>query len=131
VGYRANAGNLHNLHKGDKQHAFFLFQLKCILMTITDWIYSEEFTELEKGFLQWLETLNYSPATIASRKRNIREFLLYLERCGIKSIAEASQYKTGRFVRYLKRRENKLYGSGLMNASVNVGISTVNKFLNI
>jgi site-specific recombinase XerD len=128
VGYRANAGNLHNLHKGDKQHAFFLFQLKCILMTITDWIYSEEFTELEKGFLQWLETLNYSPATIASRKRNIREFLLYLERCGIKSIAEASQYKTGRFVRYLKRRENRLYGSGLMNASVNVGISTVNKF---
>jgi site-specific recombinase XerD len=97
-------------------------------MTITDWIYSEEFTELEKGFLQWLETLNYSPATIASRKRYIREFLLYLERCGIKSMAEASQYKTGRFVRYLKRRENKLYGSGLMNASVNVGISTVNKF---
>jgi site-specific recombinase XerD len=97
-------------------------------MTITNWIYSEELAELEKGFLQWLETLNYSPATIASRKRNVREFLLYLERCGIKSIEEASQYKTGRFVRYLKRRENRLYGSGLMNATVNVGISTVNKF---
>ena len=97
-------------------------------MTITDWIYSEEFAELEKGFLQWLETLNYSPATIASRKRNIREFLLYLERSNVKSMQDATQYKVGRFVRYLKRRENKLYGSGLMNASVNVGISTVNKF---
>src|SRR6056297_2922468 len=95
---------------------------------ITDWIYSEEFAELEKGFLQWLETLNYSPATIASRKRNIREFLLYLERSNVKSMKDATQYKVGRFVRYLKRRENKLYGSGLMNASVNVGISTVNKF---
>lgn len=95
---------------------------------ITDWIYSEEFADLEKGFLRWLETLNYSPATITSRKRNIREFLLYLERSGIKSMEEATQYKVGRFVRYLKRRENKLYGSGLMNASVNVGISTVNKF---
>ena len=97
-------------------------------MTITDWIYSEEFASLEKGFLKWLETLNYSPSTIATRRRNIREFLLYLERCGINNIADASQYKVSRYVRYLKRRENKLYGSGLMNASVNVGISTVNKF---
>jgi len=128
VGYIANTCNLHNLHKGDKQHTFFLFQLKCILMTITNWIYSEEFAALEKGFLKWLETLNYSPVTIASRKRNIREFLLYLERCGIKSMSEASQYKVGRFVRYLKRRENRLFGSGLMNATVNVGISTINKF---
>lgn len=95
---------------------------------ITDWIYSEEFTELEKGFLQWLETLNYSPATIATRRRNIREFLLYLERSNIKSMQNATQYKVGRFVRYLKRRENRLYGSGLKNATVNVGISTVNKF---
>ena len=95
---------------------------------ITDWIYSEEFTSLEKGFLKWLETLNYSPATIATRRRNIREFLLYLERCGINNIADASQYKVSRYVRYLKRRGNRLYGSGLMNASVNVGISTVNKF---
>jgi len=95
---------------------------------ITDWIYSEEFARLEKGFLKWLETLNYSPSTIATRRRNIREFLLYLERCGIESMRDASQYKVARFVRYLKRRENKLYGSGLMNASVNVGISTVNKF---
>ncbi len=45
-----------------------------------------------------------------------------------RSIEDATQYKVGRYVRYLKRRENKLYGSGLMNASVNVGISTVNKF---
>ncbi len=59
----------------------FFFQLK--IKMITDWIYSEEFTSLETGFLKWLETLNYSPSTIATRRRNIREFLLYLERCGI------------------------------------------------
>ena len=95
---------------------------------ITETIHSEQFRALEKGFLHWLETLGYSPATVTTRRRNIREFLLYLERCEITSIEKITTYKISRFVRYLKRRENKLYGSGLSTASINVGISTVNKF---
>lgn len=97
-------------------------------MTITDWIYSEQLATLEKGFLQWLKALSYSSSTITTRRRSIREFLLYLERCGVSTMEQASQDKVDRFVRYLKRRENKVYGSGLMNASVNVGISSVNSF---
>jgi len=95
---------------------------------ITETIHSEQFRALEKGFLHWLETLGYSPATVTTRKRNIREFLLYLERCEIDSVEKITTYKTGRFVRYLKRRENKQYGAGLSTASINIGISTVNKF---
>jgi integrase/recombinase XerD len=95
---------------------------------ITEAIHSEQFITLEKGFLSWLEILGYSPATVTTRRRNIREFLLYLERCEIDSVEKITAYKTNRFVRYLKRRENKLYGSGLSTASINVGISTVNKF---
>jgi len=91
-------------------------------------LYSSQFVQLETSFLQWLQTLNYSPATIATRKRNIREFLLYLERCSITTIEQADNDKVRLFVRYLKRRENKLFGSCLMNASINVGISTANKF---
>lgn len=91
-------------------------------------LYSPQFKQLETGFLQWLQTLGYSPATIATRKRNIKEFLLYLERCDIATIEQTTNHKVQRFVRYLKRRENKLFGSCLMNASINVGISTVNKF---
>jgi len=89
---------------------------------------SREFIDLESGFLSWLRTLGYTPATITTRRRNIREFLLYLEQCGISSVDQAAGDKTRLFVRYLKRRENKLSGSGLMNASINVGISSVNKF---
>ena len=89
---------------------------------------SREFIDLEAGFISWLRTLGYTPATIATRKRNIREFLLYLERCGIIFIDQASGDKTRLFVRYLKRRENKLSAGGLMNASINVGISSANKF---
>lgn len=91
-------------------------------------LYSPQFKQLESSFVNWLQTLNYSPATIATRKRNIREFLLYMERCCITTIEQADNDKINLFVRYLKRRENKLFGSCLMNASINVGISTVNKF---
>ena len=89
---------------------------------------SREFIDLEAGFLSWLRILGYTQATIATRKRNIREFLLYQERCGISSVDQAAGEKAKLFVRYLKRRENKLSRSGLMNASINVGISSVNKF---
>jgi len=89
---------------------------------------SRQFIDLEAGFIGWLRTLGYSEATITTRKRNIKEFLLYLERCGIIAMDQAARDKTERFVMYLKRRENKLSGSGLMNASINVGISSANKF---
>lgn len=97
-------------------------------MTIPTEIISPQFKQLETSFINWLQTLNYSEETIKTRKRNVKEFLLYLERCNITTIESITGYKTKRFKRYLKRRENKLYGSGLMNASINVGISSVNKF---
>ena len=97
-------------------------------MTIPTEILSPQFKQLETSFVNWLQTLNYSEETIKTRKRNIKEFLLYLERCNITTIETITDYKAKRFKRYLKRRENKLYGSGLMNASINVGISSVNKF---
>jgi integrase/recombinase XerD len=92
-------------------------------------IYSPQFKQYETSFLHWLQTLGYSQATIDTRKRNIKEFLLYLERCNINTIEQITSYKVRLFVKYLKRRENKLHGSSLMNASINVGISTVNKFI--
>jgi len=91
-------------------------------------LHSQQFKTLEISFIHWLGTLGYSESTVTTRKRSIREFLLYLERCGTSSMDQAAREKTKLFVRYLKRRENKLSGSGLMNASINVGVSSVNKF---
>lgn len=91
-------------------------------------LHSQQFKMLEISFIHWLKTLDYSESTVTTRKRSIREFLLYLERCGIGSMDQTTGDKTERFVRYLERRENKLSGGGLMNASINVGISSVNKF---
>ena len=91
-------------------------------------IISPQFKELEVGFIKWLQTLNYSDETVKARKRNIREFLLYLKRCSIESVVNMPDEKVKLFVRYLQRRENRRYGSGLMNASINVSIGSVNKF---
>ena len=79
-------------------------------------------------FTNWLKTLNYSEATIQTRKRNIREFLLYLEKHGITNVENITNETVKQFANYLKQRENRRYGSGLMNASINVCIGSVNKF---
>lgn len=89
---------------------------------------SREFIDMEGGFLSWLRTLGYSDTTITTRRRNLREFLLYLESCGISTMYQPAGEQTKLFTKYLKRRENRLYGSGLMNASINVAVSSVNKF---
>jgi integrase/recombinase XerD len=89
---------------------------------------SKQFVDVETSFLNWLRTLGYSEATIATRRRNLREFLLYLERSGISVMDQATLEQAKDFVIYLKRRENRLCGLGLMNASINVGIGSVNKF---
>ncbi len=87
-----------------------------------------QFKKLETEFINWLQTLNYSDKTIKTRKRNIKEFLLYLEINKINTIEKVTNERVKRFVSYLQSRENKLFGSGLMNTSINIGISTVNKF---
>jgi len=91
-------------------------------------IISPQFKELEVGFIKWLQTLNYSEETVKTRKRNIKEFLLYLEKNDIAGTDSMSEEVVKNFTRYLKRRENRRYGSGLMNASINVSIGSVNRF---
>jgi integrase/recombinase XerD len=91
-------------------------------------ITSPQFKKLEIDFLKWLKTLNYSEETIKTRKRNIREFLLYLERCSITGIENINDRQVKNFTNYLKSRRNRRYGAGLMNASINVCIGSVNKF---
>ena len=65
-------------------------------------LYSPQFKQLETGFLQWLQTLNYSPATIATSKRNIKEFLLTSNVADITTIEQATMIQNQRFVNYLK-----------------------------
>jgi integrase/recombinase XerD len=91
-------------------------------------IITPQFKALQTGFLKWLKTLNYSPETVKIRKRNIKEFMLYLEWCSIENVESMTDEKVKLFTRYLSRREYKKYGSGLMNASINVAIGSVNKF---
>ena len=112
--------------KGTSSNDFY-FSTEHFYMN-TETLHNPQLQQLEKDFINWLHTIGYSPATVSTRSRNIKEFLLYLENCSISSVEQVSNNKLKKYVRHLKQRENKLFGSGLMNASINVGISTVNKF---
>jgi integrase/recombinase XerD len=95
---------------------------------ITEKIRSREFITLKENFTRWLQTLGYSPSTVDLRRRSIHEFLLYLERCGIGSVEKITGDNADGFAGYLAQRRNRKYGSGLSTASINTGISSVNKF---
>jgi site-specific recombinase XerD len=83
---------------------------------------------LKNEFITWLETFGYSQSTIKTRDRNINEFLTWLENNEIQTLEKIKQEDLEQFVNHQLSRENKVYGSGLMNASINVSISTINKF---
>jgi integrase/recombinase XerD len=83
---------------------------------------------IEKDFIHWLETLGFSKATVTTRKRNIHEFFSWLENNKIENINQIRKEDLKEYTNYLQTKENKLFGSSLMNASINVAIATVNKF---
>jgi len=94
----------------------------------TQKIYLPQFKQLLQDFTDWLQTLSYSPETIKTRHRNIYEFLLFLEHNKTTTIEQTTNHRLKHFVKYLKRRRNKVFGAGLSNSSINTAIAGVNLF---
>jgi integrase/recombinase XerD len=88
-----------------------------------------EYQQLEAQFKDWLETLSYAAGTVRARHESTRELLYYLEMTGITGIDQVSEGNLNGFVSYLKGRENKVYGAGLSNGTINQAIESVNIFL--
>lgn len=86
------------------------------------------FEKAEDEFINWLEIFAYSKQTISIRKRSIKDFFTFLETVNINEIKQITNKILQNFVTYQSQRENKVYGSCLSNGSINVSISTVNKF---
>lgn len=88
-----------------------------------------QYNELADQFKDWLETLSYAEGTVRGRYSSIREMFYYLEKGGITDIGQVSGRHLEGFITYLKGRENTLYGAGLSNSAINLGIESVNVFL--
>lgn len=83
---------------------------------------------LIEEFTFFLEVTGYSPSTINSRIRPVRDLFVYLTDENIPSIHEATNHHVESFYHLQTTRENKVYGSGLSLSTLNQYAATIRKF---
>jgi integrase/recombinase XerD len=92
-------------------------------------IQSNEYQKLLEEFSFFLEVTGYAPATIITRKRNIHEFLLFLEEQQRTIINHLTKTNLTAFLHLQQTRENQLYGAGLSLSSINQYGRSIKRFL--
>jgi len=90
---------------------------------------STEYERLLEEFIFYLEVTGYAPATVTTRKRNIHEFLLFLEEQKTENINCLTKNNLTAFLRLQQTRENQLYGAGLSLSSINQYGRSIKRFL--
>jgi integrase/recombinase XerD len=90
---------------------------------------SAEYERLLEEFIFYLEVTGYAPATITTRRRNIQEFLLFLEEQKTENINCLTKNNLTAFLRLQQTRENKQYGAGLSLSSINQYGRSIKRFL--
>jgi integrase/recombinase XerD len=78
-------------------------------------------------FIFFLETTGIAPATTVRQRRQLKEFLLYIEEQGANSIKDINNSHLQSFIQYLQRRENRVYGAGLKSSTINLYGGFLNK----
>lgn len=78
---------------------------------------------LEKGFENWLCTLNYADSTVYSSPVYLRAFFYFLEQNKVTDLKEVSKAHIKAYIGYLSQRKNQRRGGGL---SVNYLTSNIN-----
>jgi len=90
---------------------------------------NNEYQKLLEEFTFFLEVTGYAPATIITRKRNIHEFLLFLEQQQTESINQLTTNNITAFLHLQQTRENRQYGAGLSLSSINQYGRSAKRFL--
>jgi len=88
-----------------------------------------EYERLLEEFIFYLEVTGYAPTTIITRKRNIHEFLLFLEEQRKETINRLTTNNLNTFLYIQQARENKRYGAGLSSSSINQYKRSIKRFL--
>ncbi len=78
---------------------------------------------LEKGFENWLRTLNYADSTVYSSPVYLWAFFYFLEQNKVTDLKEVSKAHIKAYIGYLSQRKNQRRGGGL---SVNYLTSNIN-----
>ncbi len=86
-----------------------------------------EYEKLVEDFTFFLATTGFASTTIATRGRNLREFLHYLESQGLTTVTAITNHHLQNFMTCQERRENLVFGCGLKQSTLNQYGSLLNK----
>lgn len=84
---------------------------------------------LEKGFGEWLDILGYAQMGVYNMPNQLREFLHFLERNGIKHITQLEQKHIKKYYQYISQRPNQRRGGGLSEKYIVMQMKAIEKFL--
>ena len=89
---------------------------------------THHYTEIHKEYVNWLDILGFSNASITGFDRNVKIFFEWLEEHNILSITQLTQKHIKIYFDYLQTRPNKLYrGTGLSATYLNHNFDAIDK----
>jgi integrase/recombinase XerD len=72
-----------------------------------------------KSYGEWLQTMSYAKGTIKTFPVHVKEYLHYLEGVNVRALKHIKRHHGKEYVSYLKTRQNKTRGGGLMQSTIN------------
>ena len=91
-------------------------------------LHSDEYTLLQQGFGEWLQTLGYATSSVTSLPRHVREFLHYQEQNGKRSLVQLQAPDASLFIEQLKATIGPRTGRGYSNNHINKYIQALKLF---
>ena len=89
---------------------------------------NQSFRSLLQNFSDWLDILGYSMSMQKSYPKQVKEFLIYLERNNINAFNEVEIETVKAYYTYLSERPNKQHAGALSNAYLNSHQQSIKKF---
>jgi len=87
------------------------------------------FTEIQKEYTNWLDTLGFSNGLIYDYKFRVRDFLEWLHTQGVSQITQLQQKHLQIYFDYLQIRPNKRKGAGLSVSHLNHNFGAIDKLM--
>jgi integrase/recombinase XerD len=88
---------------------------------------NSNFTEIQKEYTNWLDTLGFSNSVVYDYKFRIRDFFEWLDTQGINQINQLTAKHIKAYFDYLQTRPNKRKGTGLSVSHLNHNFIAVDK----
>jgi integrase/recombinase XerD len=83
-----------------------------------------------KSYKEWLEIMGYAKGTVKTFPVHVKEYLHYLENeHKIRELKAIKRHHGKDYISYLKTRENKTRGGGLMQSTINKQVVAINVFI--